>query len=233
MVYTDYTPLTALELRKVSRRAEVLARCGRDVTLLVDASSPNIIFAGVSFDTFSDEDFEKIRYDASESKETRAIKRGSQFRRFEWGKMHPVGSRKPAGGKPGDTYTGYAGMEVTDISHIRLLFTHAAVCLWCLSILIFNWHMKPQDVERMVAAITPVHPQAARELRHLSSEVNSLGGIGATAYYCWNFVAPQHVDRDATWTIALQTCKESLADEFNFVMMDLGCYVETAENALW
>lgn len=93
--------------------------------------------------------------------------------------------------------------------------------------------MKYQDVERMVAAITPVHPQVAGELRRLSSEVNSLGGIGATAYYCWNFVAPQHVDHDATWTIALQTCKEAPADEFNFVMMDLGCYVETAENALW
>lgn len=85
----------------------------------------------------------------------------------------------------------------------------------------------------MVAAIAPIHPHAAKELRQLSSEVNSLGGIGVTAYYCWNFVAPQHVDRDATWTIALQTCKEAPADEFNFVMMDLGCYVETAENALW
>ncbi|KAG1845816.1 hypothetical protein F4604DRAFT_1688588 [Suillus subluteus] len=202
-VHTDYIPLMDLGLRKISRRADVLARCGRDVTLLVDAGSLNTVLAGVSFDTFSYEDLQKIRYESSAGKETKAIKRGSQFRRFEWGKMHPVGSRKPAGGKPGDTYTGYAGMEVTDTSHIRLLFTHAA------------------DVERMVAAITPIHPHAARDLRR------------ATAYYCWNFVAPQHVDHDATWTIALQTYKEATADEFNFVMMDLGCYVETAENALW
>jgi len=214
-VHTDYVPLADLGLRKISRRADVLARCGQDVTLLVDSNSPKTVLAGVSFDAFSDEDFQKICGDASTGKETKAIKRGSQFRRFEWGKMHPVGSRRPAGGKPGDTYTGYAGMEVTDTSHIRLLFAHAA------------------DVERMVAAIATVHPQAARELRQLSSEVNSLGGIGATAYYCWNFVAPQHIDLDATWTIALQTCKEAPADEFNFVMMDLGCYVETVENALW
>lgn len=39
----------------------------------------------------------------------------------------------PARGKSGDTYTGYASMEVTDISHIRLLFTHAAMCIQCLS----------------------------------------------------------------------------------------------------
>jgi hypothetical protein len=127
-----------LGLRKISRRADVVARCGRDVTLLVDASSPNTVLAGVSFDAFSYEDFQKIRCDASVGKETKAIKRGSQFRRFEWGKMHPVGSRMPAGGKPGDTYTGYAGMEVTDISHIRLLFAHAAVCIKCLSTLISN-----------------------------------------------------------------------------------------------
>ncbi|KAG2045888.1 hypothetical protein BDR06DRAFT_1015217 [Suillus hirtellus] len=213
--HTDYVPLVGLGLKKISRRPDVLARCGRDITLLVDASSPNTVLAGVSFDTFSHEDLQKIHYEASAGKETKAIKRGSQFRRFEWGRMHPIGSRKPTGGKPGDTYTGYTGMEVTDTSHIKLLFAHAA------------------DVERMVAAITPVHPQVAGELRRLSSEVNSLGGIGATAYYCWNFVAPQHIDHDATWTIALQTCKEALADEFNFVMMDLGCYVETAENALW
>jgi hypothetical protein len=93
--------------------------------------------------------------------------------------------------------------------------------------------MKSQNVERMVAAITPVHAHAARELQQLSSEVNSLGGIGVTAYCCWNFVASQHVDHDATWTIALRTCKEAPSDEFNFVMMDLGCHVETTENALW
>ncbi|KAG2353218.1 hypothetical protein BDR07DRAFT_1382599 [Suillus spraguei] len=188
-VCADYVPLMDLGLRKIFHRADVLAWCGWDVTLLVDADSPKT--------------------------ETKAIKRGSQFRRFEWGKMHPVGSRKPAGGRPGDGYTCYGGMEVRDTAHIRLLFAHA------------------EDVERMVAAIEPFHPQVARELRRLSSEVNSLGGIGVTAYYCWNFVAPQHIDCDATWTIALQTRKEALADEFNFIMADLGCYVETAENALW
>ncbi|KAG1860111.1 hypothetical protein F4604DRAFT_1684486 [Suillus subluteus] len=166
-VHTDYIPLMDLGLRKISRCADVLAHCGEDITLLVDASSPNTVLAGVSFDTFSYEDLQKICYEFSAGKETKAIKQGSQFRQSEWGKMHPVGSRKPTGGKPGDTYTGYGG------------------------------------------------------------------GIGVTTYYCWNFVAPQHVDHDATWTTALQTYKEAMADEFNFVMMDLGCYVETAENALW
>ncbi|KAG1817623.1 uncharacterized protein BJ212DRAFT_1299153 [Suillus subaureus] len=166
MILINFCPREGL--RKISRHADVLACCGQDITLLVDASSPNTMLAGVSFDTLSYEDLQKIRYESSAGKETKAIKQGSQFCRFEWGKMHPVGSRKPTGGKPGDTYMGYAGMEVMDTSHIRLLFTHTA-----------------------------------------------------------------HVDHDATWTIALQTYKEAMADEFNFVMMDLGCYVETAENALW
>ncbi|KAG1785191.1 uncharacterized protein HD556DRAFT_1450943 [Suillus plorans] len=146
VVYTDYVPLMGLGLKKISRHADVLAHCGRDVTLLVDASSPNTVLAGVSFDTFSHQDLQKIHHEASAEKETKAIKQGSQFRRFEWGRMHPIGSRKPTGGKPGDTYTSYTGMEVTDTSHIKLLFAHAA------------------DVERMVAAITPVHPQVAGEL---------------------------------------------------------------------
>ncbi|KAG2057198.1 hypothetical protein BDR06DRAFT_969412 [Suillus hirtellus] len=165
---TNYVPLMHLGLRKISCHADVLERCGRDMTLLVDISSPSTILAGVSFDTFSHVDLQKICCDASAAKETKTIKHGSKFSQFEWGRMHPVGSRKPAGGRPGDTYMSYAGMEVTDTAHIKLLFAHAT-----------------------------------------------------------------HMDRDATWTISLQTCKEAPADEFNFVMMDLGCYVETAENALW
>ncbi|KAG1799172.1 hypothetical protein EV424DRAFT_1546056 [Suillus variegatus] len=211
----DYVHLADLKLRKIASRPLVLARCQRDVTLLIEAGSPKKVLAGVSFNTFSAQDLQEMRCDASAAKEIRALKRGYQFQRFRWGQMHPIGSRKPCGGRPGDTYTGYAGMEVTDTEHIRLLFSHAA------------------DVERMVAAVAPLHPDVTRELRDLSAEVNSLGGIGATAYYCWNFVALQHVDHDATWTISLQTCKEARQDEFNFVLMDLGCYVETRENSLW
>lgn len=56
--------------------------------------------------------------------------------------------------------------------------------------------MKIQDVERMMATIAPIHPNATKEFQQLSSEINSLGGIDTTTYYCWHFVVPQHVDRD-------------------------------------
>lgn len=128
--------LADLKLRKIASRPLVLARCQRDVTLLIEAGSPKRVLAGVSFDTFSAQDLQEMRCDASAAKEIRALKRGYQFQRFRWGQMHPIGSRKPCGGRPGDTYAGYAGMEVTDTEHIRLLFSHAAVCecsLWPLT----------------------------------------------------------------------------------------------------
>ncbi|KAG1808887.1 uncharacterized protein BJ212DRAFT_1302788 [Suillus subaureus] len=78
-VHTDYIPLMDLGLRKISRCADILACCGQDVTLLVDASSPNTVLVGVSFDTFSYEDLQKIHYESSAGKETKAIKWGSQF----------------------------------------------------------------------------------------------------------------------------------------------------------
>ena len=41
--------------------------------------------------------------------------------------MFPFGSREPAGGAPGDTYTAYYGIEGTTVEGINILFDHAEV----------------------------------------------------------------------------------------------------------
>ncbi|KAG1895726.1 uncharacterized protein F5891DRAFT_1193906 [Suillus fuscotomentosus] len=154
----DYVHLADLKLQTIASQPLVLAHCQCDVTLLIEAGSPKKVLAGVSFNTFSAQDLQEMQCDASGAKDIRALKRGYQFQRFHWGQMHLIGSQKHCGGRPGDTYTGYAGMEVTDTEHIRLLFSHVA------------------DVERMVAAIPLLHPDVTGELWDLSAEVNLLGG---------------------------------------------------------
>lgn len=67
--HINYVPLVDLKLRKISRYADMLVQYDWNMILLVDASSHNTVLEGVSFNTFSDENFQKICYDASVRKE--------------------------------------------------------------------------------------------------------------------------------------------------------------------
>lgn len=61
-----------------------------------------------------------------------------------------------------------------------------------------------------------------------------LGHYGVTAYHCWNYIAPQHYDKDATWTISYQLFKNGcMDDEFNFAFSHWGKMLETVSNCVW
>jgi hypothetical protein len=57
-----------------------------------------------------------------------AVGRGAQFQPWRNGEMQGVGSRMPTGGRKGDTYTVYPGMEIGDeIVQIKKQFKYAKV----------------------------------------------------------------------------------------------------------
>ncbi|KAG2338178.1 hypothetical protein BDR05DRAFT_952087 [Suillus weaverae] len=64
----DYVHLADLKLHKIARCPLVLAHCQHDVTLLTEAGSPKKVLAGVSFDTFSTQDLQKMQCNASAAK---------------------------------------------------------------------------------------------------------------------------------------------------------------------
>jgi hypothetical protein len=80
----------------------------------------------------------------------------------------------------------------------------------------------------------PYAAHVVKDLKKLGRKANSLGCYGVTAYHCWNYIAPQHFDEDATWTISYQLKKLNCkSDEFGFVFGQWGHVLETVENCVW
>jgi len=91
-----------------------------------------------------------------------------------------------------------------------------------------------QDVECLLAKLQPHVPDIIKNFKEAGSKVNKLGCYGATAYHCWNYIAPQHSDSDATWTIAHQLKKQTRENvEFSFAFTRWKYYLETRENCSW
>lgn len=60
-----------------------------------------------------------------------ALSRGGGFDFWTGGTMTPLGSRIPTGGRAGDCYTAYQGIDASTPEAIRALFGHAQVqCPW-------------------------------------------------------------------------------------------------------
>lgn len=70
----------------------------------------------------------------------RELRRGSQFDFYTNGKMYAFGSREPAGGAPGDTYTAYRGIDGSTPKGRDILFDHAEACFLDVS-LTFDRHL--------------------------------------------------------------------------------------------
>lgn len=86
----------------------------------------------------------------------------------------------------------------------------------------------------MLAKIEPHAPLVVKEMKELGLEASVLGNYGITAYHCWNYIAPQHIDQDGTWTVSYQLFKHGcLPDEFNFCFSHWGKLLKTMDNCAW
>jgi hypothetical protein len=80
------------------------------------------------FGVFTDDELAMLQHKRNEFPRAAAVGRGGQFQPWKNGEMVGIGSRMPSGGRPGDTYTVYQGMEIVDdVNHIKKVFQHAKV----------------------------------------------------------------------------------------------------------
>jgi hypothetical protein len=80
------------------------------------------------FGVFTHDELVMLQHNRNEFPRATAVGRGGQFQPWKNGEMVGVGSRMPSGGRPGDTYTVYQGMEIVDdVNHIKKVFEHAKV----------------------------------------------------------------------------------------------------------
>jgi hypothetical protein len=85
----------------------------------------------------------------------------------------------------------------------------------------------------VLAKVAAYSAGVVKGLQGDSMHCNALGLLGVTAYYCWNYTAPQHRDNDRGWSISVQIEKTSRRDEYNFAYTDWGRYLETRRNCVW
>jgi len=63
----------------------------------------------------------------------KTVKRGASMESFAYGRMYPVGSRQPQGGRKADYYTEYSELKAENNKDIETLFAYAYVGTWALS----------------------------------------------------------------------------------------------------
>ncbi|KAJ3964487.1 hypothetical protein EV361DRAFT_873970 [Lentinula raphanica] len=127
---------------KVFHYDNIVSHCGHQLMLVLDQHrDPSVIDQSlvdwktvhekkvIDFAWWNplDDDMLSILQDnVVESTSVQAVKRGGQFQTFSSGKMVPVGSRIPSGGRPADAYTSYSGLEASTQDGLEILFNQAA-----------------------------------------------------------------------------------------------------------
>ncbi|KAJ3825786.1 hypothetical protein F5880DRAFT_1610795 [Lentinula raphanica] len=221
------------KLEGVEADEAVLARCGHQLLLVLDESEEGKKpeEAVVDWKSFRrddvidfmwwrpfDQDKLALLQDAVvDSTGVHPVTRGGQFQSFMGGKMTPIGSRNPSGGRAGDSYTSYSGLEAMTDGGLDILFKQAAISVM------------------MQEAAMQVHPKLASEMRRISGECDRVGMTGANIYDCVGYMAPIHQDRDASrglCTQALLSADERYR-EFAFCNLEYQYYIVTSTNCLW
>jgi hypothetical protein len=186
------------------------------------------------FQPFTEEELCLLEQNRNRFPTAAAIGRGGLFQPWRRGTMQGMGSRMPNGGRPGDTYTVYPGMEIREnVDQVRKLFRLAKVSSVGHRQVYKELKSGFQDIEMALAKVAPYSRTVVQGLRNDSMNCNSLGLLGVTAYYCWNYTAPLHRDFDHGWSVSVQIRKTSKRDEYNFAYADWGHYLETCTNCLW
>ncbi|KAJ3826637.1 hypothetical protein F5880DRAFT_1504509 [Lentinula raphanica] len=211
----------------------VLARCGHQLLLVLDQIHPSASSESSGIDWASVRDMNVVDFawwrpltsnllsivqdNVVESTGVQPVKRGAQFQSFAGGKMVPLGSRLPSGGRPGDAYTSYSGLDASSVSGLDILFNQAAT-----SVILHSFAKH-------------VHPDLARDLRKVSTDCDRIGSIGANIFNCTGYMAPLHSDQDATSGLCFQALlhADPAYKEFSFCNVEYRYYITTSTNCLW
>ncbi|KAJ3745205.1 hypothetical protein EV360DRAFT_90124 [Lentinula raphanica] len=217
-----------LTLQCVQVNEDIVRRCGHQLCLIVDEEDPKtptsqIVNWGMNvvdfvwFNPFNNETLAVLQDAVVESTGVSALKRGAQFESYSGGTMIPLGSRTASGGRPGDTYTSYAGLDATSEKGLDILFNQAAIA----------------DIMR--AAAVHAHSKIVDKLEDWCNECDHMGMTGANIYNCTGYMAPIHRDQDTTRGLCTQVLlsADSSRHEFGFCNIEYKYFVATTTNCLW
>ena len=202
-------------------------------------TSPRTIFSLLQLDFWLYEAFPQKELDILISHHrqlgtVKSLKRGRQFNSYSQGEMIPKGARIPQGGRPGDAYTFYEGMEAITHDEINALFNDAEVCAMSLTPkTMLNTDIQDSMILSVAARILS-YP-ITKQLEEDSADADRLGISGANTYLCNNYTSPLHRDHDSGTGLCAQYELQALCslDEYSFNHADYGLYMVSRRNSLW
>ncbi|KAJ3967149.1 hypothetical protein EV361DRAFT_871851 [Lentinula raphanica] len=210
-----------LTLQCVQPNEDIVRRCGHQLCLIVDEEDPNTPMSQIvdwaTVNQKANETLAVLQDAVVESTGVSALKRGAQFESYSGGTMVPLGSRTASGGRAGDTYTSYAGLDATSEKGLDILFNQAAIA----------------DIMR--AAAVHAHSKIVDKLEDWCNECDHMGMTGANIYNCTGYMAPIHRDHDTTRGLCTQVLlsADSSQHEFSFCNIEYKYFIATTTNCLW
>ncbi|KAH7871938.1 uncharacterized protein C8R40DRAFT_1174015 [Lentinula edodes] len=213
-----------LGLECITADDDIIQRCGKLVILFVDPdiddTSPGETLDFVWFEAFGRQPgghFEKLVHHCNKVTAVKPVRRGGKFDLWSSGQMHPYGWRQPSGGRLGDTYAPYAGIEAETLEGIMVLFEHAETS--CI----------------LMGTAKGFHRKLWRNMKDASRMCERVGLAGVNVFDCRNYTSPQHADEDCVRSLCAQILlnAEEKWSEFSFCATQYGYYIETRENTLW
>ncbi|KAF9016174.1 hypothetical protein BDZ89DRAFT_1141670 [Hymenopellis radicata] len=241
---TGTTPVHSpyeLNMSRLAKNPDTVARCSREIIVLVDGSkgmlSPISLsmptdtvqvrdergthyFEPLDFIIYDGLDDESLAESISHQKNLRymaPLVRGKKFSEHGAGFMGGNGDRQAAGGARGDTFGGYKNEEAETIRGIHVQFDHLVGGAMMDTVAKFAC---PSIWRRMQADI---------------QSASKLGITGHNIYACNGYCACIHVDVDAGHGLCIQL--EWLADrrydEYGFCQPSWKYWIATEPNTLW
>ncbi|KAL0578032.1 hypothetical protein V5O48_003937 [Marasmius crinis-equi] len=205
------------EFHHVRPRPDVFVRCGRDITIFKDCETGREV-GGVSYGGLGDYLLKLREHHAHiVSSNRQTMNRGMD----DGGTMVGVGNRLGAGGRPADTYSMYASTVVEPGDPLTTA-------------------IRVQDTGCDASAVMEVLKSGSSvTYRNISSTARDahtrhLGTQGVSGVYCSNYIAPQHNDRDASFTVAAQVTKRApSSSHFSFVYSEWGIVIQTQDDTIF
>ncbi|KAJ3836340.1 hypothetical protein F5878DRAFT_643618 [Lentinula raphanica] len=128
-------------LEGMERDPEIMARCGHQLLLVLDekpsggsevaADCRNLRRTEIKdfawWGALAEDKLALLQDAVVESTGVEPVTRGRQFESYIGGEMTALGSRNPSGGRAGDGYTSYSGLEARTERGLAILFKQAAV----------------------------------------------------------------------------------------------------------
>ncbi|KAJ7687189.1 hypothetical protein B0H14DRAFT_3534210 [Mycena olivaceomarginata] len=160
-----------LQLKEIAPRTkEELGDCRQDIALFQEEGTGHLI-GGVQFDAWDRQTLTGLRKNhATAGEYAKAAKRSKKSQLA--GKLRPIGSRVPKGGRKGDGYGTYAYHSAQNVQGVRALFAAA------------------NDSDTLLETVRSFAPQVVREVRAKTQAagINRMGRTGMNSFYCWETV---------------------------------------------